>query len=63
MADPRPYPGAPRWVKWSLIIVGVLTLFVVVLLRAGGGPHHNIPSGDASGQTPSSSVAKHGAQR
>jgi hypothetical protein len=44
MANPPPFPGAPRWVKLSGITVGVVTLLVVILLHAGGGPHHNIPS-------------------
>jgi hypothetical protein len=61
MADQRPYPGAPRWVKVSGIIGGVVALFVVILMHAGGGPGHNIPSGDAGGQTPPSSATNHGA--
>jgi len=52
MADPPPYPGTPRWVKVSGIVVGVLVLLIAILAHAGGGPHHNIPSGDAGGHTP-----------
>jgi len=39
MADLPPYPGAPRWVKISGIIAGILALLVAVLLLAGGGNH------------------------
>lgn len=49
MADPPPYPGAPRWVKVSGIAVGVVVLLVVVLIHSGGGPHHNIPSAGGLG--------------
>jgi hypothetical protein len=64
MADQRPYPGAPRWVKRSSIVAGIVTPFVVILIilmHAGGGPHHHLPTGDAGGQTPPSSVTNHGA--
>ena len=47
MADLLPYPGAPRWVKVSGIVVGVVTLLVVVLIHAGGG--HNIQSAGGFG--------------
>ncbi|MGH6834207.1 MAG: hypothetical protein ACREC9_01395 [Methylocella sp.] len=63
MADPPHYPGAPRWVKVSWIIAGVLVLFVVILILAGGGPGRHIPYGDAGGQTPPSSVTEHGVQQ
>jgi len=39
MAEIPPYPGAPRWVKISAIIAGVLVLLVVILLLVGGGQH------------------------
>lgn len=40
MADQSPYPGTPRWVKISLIIVGLLLLLAVALMASGvGGPH------------------------
>lgn len=42
MADPLPYPGAPRWVKVFGIAVVVVAMLVVVLIHVGGG--HNIPS-------------------
>jgi hypothetical protein len=58
------YPGTPRWVKVSGIVVLVLVLLVVVLMVAGvGGPHgpgRHLPSGSAGGPTPP--VAQ-GAQR
>jgi hypothetical protein len=62
MADLPPYPGTPRWVKISGIVVGVLVLLVAIVLFTGvGGPHgpgrHTL-SDDAAGQTPPSSVAK-----
>ncbi len=63
MADPRPYPGAPRWVRMSWIIGGVLTLLVVVLIHAGGGPNHHTPSSDAGGQTLPSSATEHGGRQ
>jgi len=50
MADPPPYPGTPRWVKASGIVVGVLVLLIAILIHVGGGPHHNIPD-DAGGHT------------
>lgn len=62
MADLPPYPGTPRWVKVSGIVVGVLVLLVVIVLVTGlGGPHgpgRHTWSGDAGGQTPPFSVAK-----
>lgn len=46
MADPPRYPDSkphtrPRWLKVSLIIVGVLVLLVVILALTGvlGGQH------------------------
>ena len=45
--DPLPYPGAPRWVKVSGIVVGVVALLVVVLIHAGGG--HDIQSAGGLG--------------
>ncbi|SMD25170.1 hypothetical protein [Kibdelosporangium aridum] len=32
--------GSPRWVKWSVIVVGVLVLIVVVLQLTGLGGQH-----------------------
>jgi hypothetical protein len=53
MPDLPPYPGAPRWVKVSAIVVGALAVVAAVLMLAGvGGPHgpgRHMPAGDASG--------------
>lgn len=62
MADPLPYPGTPRWVKVFGIIALVLVLLVVIMMFIVGGPHgpgRHIPSGDAGGGTPPSSVTQH----
>ena len=40
MVDPLPYPGAPRLVKMSAIVVGVLVLLVTGIHMSGG---HNTP--------------------
>ena len=57
MADLPPYPGTPRWVKVSGIVVGVLVLLVVILLVAGGGPGRHGPGRHIPGNdTPPSSV-------
>ena len=42
MADPLPYPGAPRWVKVPGVAVGVVALLVVIVIHVGGG--HNMQS-------------------
>jgi len=40
MVDRPAYPGTPRWVKISGIVVGVMILLAVVLVVSGiGGPH------------------------
>ncbi|MDR6224028.1 hypothetical protein [Desmospora profundinema] len=55
MADPPPYPGTPRWVKVSGIIVIALVLLLVIIMLFGGGDHgpgRHIPSDDAGGRTP-----------
>ena len=46
MADPPPYPGMPRWVKASGIVLGVLALLAVVLLHAGAGSHSQHTAAD-----------------
>ena len=59
MADPPPYPGAPRWVKAFGIIVIALVLLFVARAFVGGGEHRprrHAPSGDAGGQVPPSGV-------
>ena len=40
MADRPPYPGIPRWVKVSGIIVIALVVLVMVLLLTGVGGDH-----------------------
>ena len=48
------YPGTPRWVKVSGIIVLVLVLLVVGMTFAGGGGHgpgRHMPSGAAGDHT------------
>ena len=63
MADQSPspdasvprYPGTPRWVKVSGIVVLVLVLLVVGVLVVGGGQHgpmRHTPSGAPGGGTP-----------
>ena len=53
MADPPPYPGIPRWVKASGVIVIVLVLLAVIIIftgvGGGHGPSRHTPSGDAGG--------------
>ncbi len=44
------YPGTPRWVKVSGIVVLVLVLLLVIMLFAGGGRHgpgRHTPAGGA----------------
>jgi hypothetical protein len=58
MADPPPYPGAPRWVKITGIIAIVLVLLVIATLFTGvGGPH------GPGRHLPSSSVTEPGMQQ
>jgi hypothetical protein len=40
MADRPPYPGTPRWVKVSGIIVIVLVLLIAIILVTGVGGGH-----------------------
>ena len=40
MAEPPAYPGTPRWVKVSGIIVLVLVLLAVVIMVTGVGGQH-----------------------
>ena len=55
MADPPPYPGAPRWVKASAIILIVVVLLFggLKLFGVGGehGPGRHAPSGESGGRT------------
>jgi uncharacterized membrane protein len=44
MADMRPYPGTPRWVKiLGIILVVAILLFVVMHLAGGMGPGMHMP--------------------
>lgn len=44
MADPPPYPGAPRWVKGLAIAGIVLVLLVAIALLTGPhGPGRHLP--------------------
>lgn len=56
MADQPPYPGMPRWVKISGIILGVTILLVVILMAfCIGGPHgpgRHLSPADTGSQTP-----------
>ena len=45
MADPPPYPGAPRWVKVSAAVLGLLLLVAVIVTHAGGGAGRNMRHG------------------
>ncbi len=51
--SPTAYPGTPRWVKVSGIVVLALILLFAIVLLAGGnhGPGRHLPSGDAGGHT------------
>jgi hypothetical protein len=54
MADPLPYPGAPRWVKVSGIAVIVLATLVVILIHVGGGNHMLSAGGHGNHAAPQS---------
>ena len=52
--SPPRYPGMPRWVKVSGIVVLILVLLVVGVMVAGGGQHgpmRHMPSGAPAGHT------------
>jgi ABC-type phosphate transport system auxiliary subunit len=44
MADPPPYPGAPRWLWMFGAAVSIIALLLVVLIHVSGAPHHGMPS-------------------
>lgn len=57
------YPGTPRWVKVSGIVVLVLVLLIVIMMVVGGGRHgpgRHMPSDGAGGYP---SPIAHGVQR
>ena len=40
MAEPPPYPGAPRWVKRLAIVAGLIVILLVSHKITGIGGHH-----------------------
>ena len=59
MAEPREYPGTPRWVKIAGVTFAVLAvLFVVMAISGLGGEHgpgrHAAPQADTGSATGSS---------
>ena len=57
MASRPSYPGTPRWVKVSGIIVIVLAVLVVIMLLSGHGPGcHTSSAGDAGSRVVLSGV-------
>ena len=56
MGNRPSYPGTPRWVKVSAIIVIVLVLLVAIMLLSGHGPGRHTSSGDAGSQVVLSGV-------
>ena len=55
--DQLPYPGMPRWVKVSRIIVLVLALLVALLLATGVGGDHGPGRHGGGGNMPRPAVA------
>ncbi|CEO91183.1 conserved hypothetical protein (plasmid) [Sinorhizobium fredii HH103] len=55
MGDQSPYPGTPRWVKISGVILGVLIMLAAILMVSGiGGPHgpgRHLSPADTGNQT------------
>ena len=56
MGNRPSYPGTPRWVKVSGIIVVVLVMLVVIMLLSGHGPGRHASHGDAGSQAVLSGV-------
>lgn len=57
------YPGTPRWVKVSGMIIIVLVLLAIVVMVASGGHHgpgRHLSSGEAGAYAPPTA---HGTQR
>ena len=56
MTRPPPYPGTPRWVKVSGIVIGVLVLIAAIMMLAGVGGQHgpgrHMRSGDGESRAP-----------
>lgn len=49
MADLPLYPGAPRWLRTFGISLGIIALLLIVLIHAGGAPHHGMPTFGGAG--------------
>ena len=56
MGNRPPYPGTPRWVKASGIVVIVLILLAAIMLLSGHGPGRHTSHGDAGSQVVRSGV-------
>ena len=56
MGNRPSYPGTPRWVKVSGIVVIVLVVLVVIMLLTGHGPGRHTSSGDAGSRVVLSGV-------
>lgn len=56
MADHSTYPGMPRWVKISGIVVVATIVLAIILMASGiGGPHgpgRHLSPADTGSQTP-----------
>ena len=59
MGNRPPYPGTPRWVKVSGIILIVLVVLVAIMLLVGHGPGRHTPSGGGIQVVHSSVMAEH----
>lgn len=50
-----PYPGTPRWVKLSAMVVGAFIVLALALMVTGiggrHGPGRHLPSSDSGGNT------------
>jgi hypothetical protein len=55
--DHPPYPGMPRWVKVSGIIVIALALLIALILATGVGGDHGPGRHGGGGDTPHSGIA------
>jgi len=55
MGNRPSYPGTPRWVKATGIVVILLILLVAIMLLSGHGPGRHISPGNTEGQVPPSS--------
>lgn len=52
--EPKP-PGAPRWLRVSAIVVGIIVVvLIVVAIVSGGehGPRQHLPGGNPGGHQP-----------